>query len=33
MEYNRNRPHQGLGGLTPAQKFKELFPYDIRARV
>ena len=32
MEYNFNRPHQGLRGETPMQKFRELFAFDIRNR-
>ncbi len=31
--YNFHRPHQSLGGLTPAEKFKELFPSHARARM
>jgi len=32
MEYNYNRPHQGLGGVTPMKKFKELWTFDPRIR-
>ena len=28
--YNYQRPHQGIGGLTPAEKFFELFPIHAR---
>jgi IS30 family transposase len=33
MEYNHDRPHQGLGGKTPMQRFHELFPFDLRDRI
>lgn len=32
-QYNFNRPHQGLGGKTPADKFIEMFPIHANARM
>jgi hypothetical protein len=32
-EYNFNRPHQGLGGMTPCDKFIEMFPIHAKARM
>jgi transposase InsO family protein len=31
--YNFNRPHQGLAGITPAQKFMEMFPLHAKSRM
>lgn len=31
--YNFNRPHQGIGGTTPAARFAELFPIHAASRM